>query len=171
VYDRWFLSRVEPLRASDGTLLYWIGVTLDIEERKQAEFYLAEGQRLAHLGSWAFNAAGFEYWSSELLRIHGLDPSGKSRTVEKNLDLVHPENRKFMEHEIQEMLADHREFDVTKRIVGPDGKIRSDAPPTRSNSCSCLRVLRGVLLFYLLHVSRCMAVPHTVIHATCQLLA
>src|ERR1700680_4415195 len=34
---RWFLSRVEPLRASDGTLLYWIGVTLDIDERRQAE--------------------------------------------------------------------------------------------------------------------------------------
>ena len=31
---RWFLSRVEPLRASDGTLLYWVGVNLDIEERK-----------------------------------------------------------------------------------------------------------------------------------------
>ncbi len=34
---RWFLSRVEPLRANDGTLLYWVGVNLDIEERKQAE--------------------------------------------------------------------------------------------------------------------------------------
>ncbi len=58
---RWFLSRAEPVRASDGTLLYWIGVNLDIEDRKQAEFYLAEGQRLAHMGSWAFNAAGFDY--------------------------------------------------------------------------------------------------------------
>src|SRR5579859_3497562 len=34
---RWFLSSVEPLRASDGTLLYWIGVNLDIDERKRAE--------------------------------------------------------------------------------------------------------------------------------------
>ena len=34
---RWFLSRVEPLRGSDGTLLYWIGINLDIEERVQAE--------------------------------------------------------------------------------------------------------------------------------------
>jgi PAS domain S-box-containing protein len=34
---RWFLSRAEPLRASDGTLLYWVGVNLDIEGRKQAE--------------------------------------------------------------------------------------------------------------------------------------
>src|SRR5580700_6064128 len=36
---RWFLSRAEPLRGSDGTLLYWIGINIDIEERKQAEFY------------------------------------------------------------------------------------------------------------------------------------
>jgi formate hydrogenlyase transcriptional activator len=41
---RWFVSRAEPLRASDGTLLYWIGVNLDIEERKQAEFHLAESE-------------------------------------------------------------------------------------------------------------------------------
>ena len=31
---RWFLSRVEPLQTTDGTLRYWIGVNLDIEERK-----------------------------------------------------------------------------------------------------------------------------------------
>ena len=71
---RWFVSRTEPVRAPDGTLLYWIGLNLDIEERKQAEFYLAEGQRLAHIGSWAFTPAGFEYWSPELFQIHGLDP-------------------------------------------------------------------------------------------------
>src|SRR5258708_30961113 len=34
---RWFLSRVEPLRASDGTLLYWIGVNLEIDDAKRAE--------------------------------------------------------------------------------------------------------------------------------------
>jgi PAS domain S-box-containing protein len=34
---RWFLTRNEPLRASDGTLLLWIGATLDIEELKCAE--------------------------------------------------------------------------------------------------------------------------------------
>jgi formate hydrogenlyase transcriptional activator len=39
---RWFLSRAEPLRASDGTLLYWIGVNLDIDERKRAEEEIRE---------------------------------------------------------------------------------------------------------------------------------
>src|SRR6266487_2732666 len=122
---RWFLSRAEPVRASDGTLLYWIGVNLDIEDRKQAEFYLAEGQRLAHMGSWAFNAAGFDYWSPELFRIHGLDPSGKAPTVEEYMELVHPDDREFVAETIQKMFAEHRGFDFTKRIVRPDGEIRS----------------------------------------------
>src|SRR5579862_4532086 len=26
---RWFLSRTEPLRGNDGTILYWIGINLD----------------------------------------------------------------------------------------------------------------------------------------------
>jgi len=34
---RWFLSRAEPLRASDGTLLYWIGVNHYIDDAKRAQ--------------------------------------------------------------------------------------------------------------------------------------
>src|SRR5579871_5544017 len=60
---RRFISCAEPLCASDGKLLYWIGINIDIEAHKRAEFYLAEGERLAHTGSWAFGATGFEYWS------------------------------------------------------------------------------------------------------------
>jgi PAS domain S-box-containing protein len=121
---RWFLSRAEPVRASDGTLLYWIGINLDIEDRKQAEFYLGEGQRLAHMGSWAFSAAGFDHWSPELFRIHGLDPNRKAPTIEEYLALVHPEDREFVAEAIQKMLAGHRSFDFTKRIVRPDGEVR-----------------------------------------------
>jgi|GEM_PF-294597 len=121
---RWHLSRAEPVRASDGTLLYWIGVNLDIEDRKQAEFYLAEGQRLARTGSWAFNAAGFDYWSPELFRIYGLDPSGKPPTIEEYMELVHPDDREFVAETIQRMFAEGRGFDFTKRIVRPDGEIR-----------------------------------------------
>jgi PAS domain-containing protein len=42
---RWFLSRAEPLRASDGTVLQWVGVNLDIEELKCAEQALRESER------------------------------------------------------------------------------------------------------------------------------
>jgi len=76
------------------------------------------------MGSWAFNPTGFEYWSSELFRVHGLNPSGKPPTVEEYLDLVHPEDREFVMREIQKMLANNSAFEFTKRIVRPDGKIR-----------------------------------------------
>jgi PAS domain S-box-containing protein len=121
---RWFLSRAEPLRADDGTLLYWTVVNLDIEESKQAEFYLAEAQRLGHTGSWAFDADGFKHWSSELSAIHGLDPRGKAPSIPEYLALVHPDDRQFVAQAIQRMLADHRGFDFTKRIVRPDGSLR-----------------------------------------------
>ena len=92
---------------------------------KQIEFYLEEGQRLAHTGSWAFNSVGFEYWSSELFQIHGLDPTGSAPTKEEYLALVHPEDREFVEQEIQKMLTTYRAFDFTKRILRRDGRIRS----------------------------------------------
>jgi C4-dicarboxylate-specific signal transduction histidine kinase len=49
---RWFLARFEPLRASDGTLLQWLGATLDIDELKRAEQALREEhERLRQLES------------------------------------------------------------------------------------------------------------------------
>ncbi len=121
---RWFLSRAEPFRADDGTPLGWIGINFDIEERKQAEFYLAEAQRLAHTGSWVFSARGFEYWSSELFRIHGLDPAEQAPSLPDYMALVHPEDRAYVAQRIQQMQEDGDEFDFTKRIVRPDGEVR-----------------------------------------------
>jgi|GEM_PF-2542436 len=114
-----------------GNLDEFVGTVIDITERKRAEealqrsqFYISEGQRVAHIGSWAFNPDGFEYWSSELFRIYGLDPSGKPPTVEEYLALVHPEDRAFMKQAIAKMLDNHLAFDFTKRIVRPDGQTR-----------------------------------------------
>jgi PAS domain S-box-containing protein len=129
---RWHVDRGVPLRDQNGNIIKWYGVVTDIEDRKSADealqrsqFYISEGQRVAHMGSWAFSAAGFEYWSSELFRIYGLELSGKPPTVEEYLALVHPEDRTFMKQGIAKMLDDHLAFDFTKRIVRPDGEIRS----------------------------------------------
>src|SRR6266704_3041122 len=42
---RWLLTRTEPLRASDGTLLLWVGATLDIEELMRVQEALGESER------------------------------------------------------------------------------------------------------------------------------
>jgi hypothetical protein len=53
------------------------------EELRRSEFYLAEGQRLAHMGSWAFDPDGFYYWSPELFRMHGLDPDSNPPGIQE----------------------------------------------------------------------------------------
>jgi PAS domain S-box-containing protein len=128
---RWHLCRILPLRGQGGNVVRWYGVLTDVEDRKRAEqalqaseAYLMDTQRLSHTGSWAFGRAGFEYWSRELFQIHGLDPTRKPPTTEEYVALVHPEDRELVVQEIQMMLETHHEFDFTKRIVRPDGKIR-----------------------------------------------
>src|SRR5580698_1277644 len=106
------------------------GTTQDITERKSAEkalqqsqFYLTEGQRLAHMGSWAFNDSG-HYWSDELYKIYGLDPQNGAPTVEQYLALVHPQDRAIISETIRRMQEEHSGLDQIERIIRPDGQLR-----------------------------------------------
>ncbi len=135
---RWMFHRKVPLRDANGNIVKWYGSSLDIEQRKTAEeqlrrnaeelqrseFYLAEGQRLAHMGSWAFDPDGFYYWSPELFRMHGLDPASKPPSVQEYLDCVHARDRESMANLIKGILAEASPFDATKRIVRPNGEVR-----------------------------------------------
>src|SRR5207249_569571 len=71
-----------------------------------------------------FDAAGFDYWSPELFRIYGLEPTSGAPTVQEYLNCIHPDDREFMADLIKRVLADASPFDATKRIVKPDGEIR-----------------------------------------------
>ena len=135
---RWMFHRKVPLRDAHGNIVKWYGSSLDIEERKtteeqlrrnthalqRSEFYLAEGQRLGHMGSWALDPGGFYYWSPELFRMHGLDLASKPPNVEEYLAGVHPDDRDFMTNLMNGILANAASFDATKRIVRPNGEVR-----------------------------------------------
>jgi len=135
---RWMFHRKVPLHDERGNIVKWYGSSLDIEERKTAEeevrrntealqrseFYLAEGQRLGHMGSWAFGPDGFDYWSPELFRMHGLDPASKPPSLQEYLDSLHPQDRESMADLIKGILANASPFDAIKRIVRPDGEVR-----------------------------------------------
>lgn len=115
-----------------GNLDEFVGTVIDVTERKHAEealqksqLYLSEGQRLACMGSWAFNPAGFfEYWSPELFKIYGVDPQKGAPTLEQYLATIHAQDRDFMANTIKRMQAEHSGCDVKKRIVRPDGELR-----------------------------------------------
>ena len=109
-----------------------VAFVLDLTERKcaeealqRSEFYLSEGQRIARIGSWAFNPSGFfDHWSQELFQIYGLDPQKGAPTLEQYLATIHPLDRDFMAETIKRMHAERCGCDVKKQIVLPDGKLR-----------------------------------------------
>jgi PAS fold len=97
---RWHHVRGEPLRDREGHIIQWYGLSVDIEERKQAEdrlrrseAYLAEAQR--HTGSFGWTpSTGELHWSDEIFRILEYDPSIKP-TIERVLQRVHRIFRNF----------------------------------------------------------------------------
>ena len=105
----------------------------DITERKRAEealrrneAYLAEGQRLSHTGSWAWNPVTLQtlYWSEEMFRIFGLNPQEGLPTAEAFWQRIHLEDLGRARELL--MKAAHRsmEYEHEHRIVLSDGTVK-----------------------------------------------
>jgi PAS domain S-box-containing protein len=135
---RWSSMPGDAKRDASGRPYKLFGTVQDITDRKRAEealklsqFYLSEGQRLAHMGSWASNDLGIRwsddlgiYWSEEVYKIYGLDPQNGAPNLKQYLATVHPDDRASMAETIRVMHEQRCGCDVTKRIVRPDGEVR-----------------------------------------------
>jgi PAS domain S-box-containing protein len=133
-----FVHSLGDLKKDSAGRTQMFGTTQDITDRKLAEqalrrnqFYLSEGERLAHMGSWASRDLGIRwsddltiYWSDEVYKIYGLDPRNGPPNLQQYLAAVHPQDRASMAETIEMMHRQHCGCDVTKRIVRPDGELR-----------------------------------------------
>ena len=128
---RWHQVRAQPLRDREGRIVQWYGLSVDIEERQQAEdrlrrseAYLAEAQRLSHTGSFGWTpSTGELHWSDETFRILEYDPSIKP-TIERVLQRIHPDDRAMIRQLIDETSSGEKDFDVTHRLLMPDGSVK-----------------------------------------------
>ena len=125
-------------RDASGHAYELFGTSQDITDRKLGEqalrrnqFYLSEGERLAHMGSWASSDLGIRwsddlniYWSDEVYKIYGLDPKNGAPDLQQYLATIHPQDRASMAETIKMMHEQHCGCDITKRIVRPDGDMR-----------------------------------------------
>ena len=128
---RWFLSRFEPLRAGDGTLVLWVGATLDIEEGKKAEdllrrseAHLAEAQRLNYTGAVAYNGTAILFASEETYRIWGFDPAQGFPSREVVFQRIHPGDRDWLNAEVRRAVGEKRRYSIAYRILLPDGTVK-----------------------------------------------
>src|SRR6266516_4130410 len=129
-----FLHRKLPLRDEHGNIVKWFGSSVDIEDRKcaeqriaektsqleRSEFYLREGERLAHMGSWSIRPDGiFDYWSPETFSIFDFDPNQGIPTLSQWLDVLYPDDRRVLADLIRKMFLEGVNGDVQYRVRHP----------------------------------------------------
>jgi formate hydrogenlyase transcriptional activator len=92
---------------------------------RRSEAYLAEGQRLSHVGNWAWNLnSGEIFGSREFFRIIEVDPSKEKPTQEILLALVHPDDRPSVEQQVKEMIDAKRDRELDFRILLRSGAVK-----------------------------------------------
>ena len=130
---RWHFSRGLPIRDADGRIVRWVGVAIDIHDRREteealrrSEAYLADAQKLSHTGSWVMNLGTRRviYWSEELFRMFGFDREEGIPSTGDMLQRIHPDDRARVLAELQRAVGEKTGFDLESRVLLPDGTIR-----------------------------------------------
>jgi formate hydrogenlyase transcriptional activator len=94
-------------------------------ELERSEFYLREGERLAHMGSWSLKPDGiFDYWSPETFVIFDFDPEKGIPTLSQWLDVLHGDDRRILAGLIQKMFSEGVKGDVQYRVHHPKYGLR-----------------------------------------------
>ena len=122
----------KSLQSSKGEFEGSIAVVTDITKRKQAEEdllrseeRLAEAQRVASLGNWDWDIIKNDlYWSDEIYRIFGCTPLEFGATYEAFMSFVHPDDRDFVDQQVQLALQDVGDYNIDHRIVMKNGSVR-----------------------------------------------
>src|SRR5215211_4501809 len=107
-------------------------VSRDVTELRRAEealhkseASLAEAQRIAHLGNWEWDVvAGEVHWSDEVFRIYGYQPREFVPTLDRLIEVVHPEDRERFRENLDDALYQGEPYDFEHRIIRSDGKVR-----------------------------------------------
>lgn len=143
---------ISPIRDANGAIVGASKVARDITGRKKAEEALrekerslSESQRIAHIGSWAYDLkvpAARIVWSDELYRLYGVSSDTFVPTMESLLSLIVCEDRSPIQEWVAACASGGKPAEMDFRIMLPDGTVRvfrccgelqcdSDNQPTR----------------------------------------
>ena len=128
----WVNTFVSTIPGGENSPTIYLATAIDITDRHKAESelrriatYLAEAEKLSHTGCWARNVkTGELFWSQEEWRIFGLDPTKTQLSYQLFLDLVHPQDRSYLEEASKRSVGERRSYDIPFRVVLADGSIK-----------------------------------------------
>ena len=129
---RYIHAVVRPVFNASGDLVEFVASAMDVTERKrteealrQTEYYLAEGERLTHTGSYAWNKdSGLVYASAELSRVFGFDPEEPAPPHAAYRQRVHPDDLAMFDELEEKSIREGADLDWVYRIVLPDGTLK-----------------------------------------------
>jgi len=118
-----------PIQHDGQTVL--ISVLRDISDQKQAEEAqqatterLLKAQRVAKIGFLDWNLKTNDIvWSDQIYDLYGVDPRADGETLDSTIRLVHPDDLKFAEENLERATKGEQAYDIDHRILRPDGKV------------------------------------------------
>ncbi len=130
---RWHLCRALPLKDADGKITRWLGILVDIHDRKTAEGAIAEADERTRLavegakaGTWDFYPqTGKQVCSERWYRIFHVPPD-EQQNREVFFSRLHPKDARRVREAIDRAMDPHiaAEYDIDYRIVWPSGEVR-----------------------------------------------
>ena len=137
---RWFLTRIIPVRDSQGRIMRWFGTNTDINELRETQEKLQKSerrlriseerltltQRAAKIGSWELDLDQDEYvWSAEVFELFGLRPGTFVPTQKNFLSLLFVSgDRDEVTKALRRAATRNKEYSTQFRIARPDGEVR-----------------------------------------------
>ena len=120
----------QPVRDDKGKLML-IGTVMDVTERvkvqealQKSEAYLTEAQWLSRTGSFSWKpASGEVFWSAELFRIFGFDPSVKP-SLELARQRIHPDDAGIFAEKVRSGMQAGKDLEYEHRLLMPDGTVK-----------------------------------------------
>ncbi len=116
---------VKELQRTNDALQAESRERMQIEDRlRRSEGYLAEAQRLTHMGSFGWRVPSGEiHWSDETYRIFGWDPQTKP-TMEVILRETHPDDVVFVKETVRRVSQEQKDLDFEHRLLMQDGSVK-----------------------------------------------
>ena len=130
---RWHLCHGVPLKDASGKVLKWLGIAIDVHDRKTAAAAIAEANERMVMAAEAAGAGTWDYYpktgkvecSPRCLEIFGA-PAETEVTPEGFIQAMHAQDRgrvvELIRRAMDPLVAD--DYDIDYRVVQPGGKVR-----------------------------------------------
>ena len=103
--------------------------TAELEEAYESllenEIRLSEAQKMAHIGNWEWSIATDKtYWSDEMYRIFGRDPTKLAPPYNEYLSYIHPDDRDYFDNSAKRAV-NGESYSIDYRIILSDREERA----------------------------------------------